>query len=738
MRSLKDLIARRPARPAPIRPSLARMPWYVPLTHLWPILLLVGLSLGCLFALLFHLTTVQDSMERGRERQLVENAFRTAATMTLRDMRDYAIWDDAVVHLVRRFDSGWADDNLGPYLGKSQGYSYVVVVDGADRPTYVFAHGARSHAPFDVGKTLGPAFVRTLAEVDSIHPANASRVGFSRAGDKLYVFAVAAIIPLTDKVSLPPGRRHAVLVAAEVTPAFLAGLSRDNRTPALQVLKEGVRQSGESIGIGGSDDMPVARIGWTASRPGLALRDKIFPAFLLVGLCSLAVGYIILRRTRRGIDALRLSETRAQHLACRDMLTGLFNRRALLDHLHACLDADTPLRLLYMDLDGFKETNDVYGHGAGDELLREVTHRLNRACPRAVMVARVGGDEFAVLLQGIDDDAARQAQSILTQFEAPFIVGGYRVALGISIGMAASIAGDSAEELVRRADVAMFAAKAGGKNCARAYDPALDAGREMRKRMEQDLRLAIERREIAVVFQPIVDAGRQQIVCVEALARWSHPDHGAVPPQTFISIAEESGLIVALGRDVLVQACRQALDWTVDLAVNLSPAQFWDRGLGHTIRDVLAETGFPAHRLELEITEGYLLRRPDAAGEILDQLRATGVRVALDDFGTGFASIGYLQRLPFDRIKIDRSFIAQIDEEAGASELARAIVAIGDALRLPVTAEGVETARQAMVMRQAGCARLQGWLFGRPMDAAAMAAHLAVRGAFQSMRAATG
>ena len=699
MRRLIERLARSRTHPAAPGPALARLPWYLPLPHLWPILLLVGLSLGCLFALLFHLTAMQDRMEQGRERQLVENAFRTAKEMTLRDLRDYAMWDDAVVHLVRRFDSDWADDNLGPYLGKSQGYSHVIVLDGTDRPLYAFVRGARARTPPGIEQALGPAFGRALAQLDSVHPANGFRTGFSRAGGKLYVFAVAAIVPLTHKVSLPPGRRHAMLIAAEVTPAYLATLSRDNRTPLLHVLKDGTSHPGESMALGEAGHAPVASIGWTANRPGLALRNKIFPAFLLIGLCALAVGNVIVRRTRRGIDALRLSETRAQHLACRDMLTGLFNRRALLDHLHACLATEGRQHLLYMDLDGFKDTNDVYGHGAGDELLREVTRRLNRACPGADMVARVGGDEFAVLLHGAEEGPTELAQSILAQFEAPFIVGGYRVALGISIGIASSATGDSAEELLRRADVAMFAAKAGGKNCARAYDPALDAGREMRKRMEQDLRQAIERREIGIVFQPIVDAGRQRIVCVEALARWSHPDHGAVPPQTFISIAEESGLIVALGRDVLAQACEQARDWTVDLAVNLSPAQFWDRGLCHTIREVLEATGFPAHRLELEITEGYLLRRPDAAGAILDQLRATGIRIVLDDFGTGFASIGYLQRLPFDRIKIDRSFIAQIDEDSGASELARAIVAIGDALRLPVTAEGVETPRQAMVMR---------------------------------------
>jgi len=274
---------------------------------------------------------------------------------------------------------------------------------------------------------------------------------------------------------------------------------------------------------------------------------------------------------------------------------------------------------------------------------------------------------------------------------------------------------------VRRADAAMYAAKADGKHCLRAYTPEIDSGRELRKELERDLRIAVENDEIAVVFQPIVSAEDRQIVAVEALARWQHADHGEITPDRFIPIAEESGLIVALGRNVLTAACREARDWGVDLAVNLSPAQFWDRGLAGAIRDVLAETDFPADRLELEITEGYLLRRPEAAAAILSQLKHMGVRIALDDFGTGFASIGYLQRLGFDSIKIDRSFVAAAASHVKAADLVCAIVSMGEALDLQVTAEGVELEEQARLMRGAGCSRLQGWLFGRPMPGADMA-----------------
>jgi EAL domain-containing protein (putative c-di-GMP-specific phosphodiesterase class I) len=270
----------------------------------------------------------------------------------------------------------------------------------------------------------------------------------------------------------------------------------------------------------------------------------------------------------------------------------------------------------------------------------------------------------------------------------------------------------------------MYAAKANGKRAFHAYDPRLDAGRERRRQLESDLKAAIERNEIGLVYQPIVCARSHEVLCVEALARWKHPELGLIPPDQFIPIAESSGHIVELGRAILTSACREVRDWNVDLAVNLSPAQFWDRDLPRAVAEVLDATNFPAERLELEVTEGYLMRRPEAAGEILRSIASLGVRIALDDFGTGYASIGYLRELGFDSIKIDRSFVAASLLDERDANLARAIVSLGDALSLPVTAEGVETLGQAKLMQRAGCARLQGWLFGKPMPASEMGSWL--------------
>ena len=703
-----------------IRVSLRR---YFPTQYVIPIALLLGSSFGCLLALLFHTTMLQDRMEQTREMELVGNGLAGAAQMVMHDLQDYARWDDAVRHLAMRFDPAWADDNISAYLGVVQGYDHVLVLDGAGKAIYAFEDRQRRAPPADVARLLGPGFVAGLRQVRAVGVAGNPIVsGFSRAGDRLYVVSVASVIPLTGKIALPPGPPLTLVLTRRVDPAFLAELAAAHHSPPLR-LSAAMPRGGTALPLAGLDGGRVGWIAWMAHQPGSDLRRHVLPGFAMIALIALVAAGVILRRARRGLEALRGSEARALHHALHDPLSGLGNRRAMIERL---ADAAGPLTLLYMDLDGFKETNDVYGHGAGDELLIEAARRIATAAAGAALVARSGGDEFAVVLAApAVGEAARLAETILAAFQAPFAVGGYSVSAGISIGIADNGSGCDADELIRRADVAMYAAKSNGKDCCCAYQARMDDEHDERRRLESDLRLAIANDQIGVVFQPIVDAAGDHVVGVEALARWTHPRHGPIAPDIFIRVAERSGLINDLGRSVLTIACREALRWDIDLAVNLSPAQFWDRTLVSRIGEALAETGFPARRLELEITESYLLRRPDAAEQILCELRALGIRIALDDFGTGFASIGYLQRLSFDRIKIDRSFVTHVAESGRAADMARAIVSLAEALDLAVTAEGIETEAQAAIMRLIGCTRLQGWLFGYPMAPAAMTAWLA-------------
>ena len=270
---------------------------------------------------------------------------------------------------------------------------------------------------------------------------------------------------------------------------------------------------------------------------------------------------------------------------------------------------------------------------------------------------------------------------------------------------------------MQRADVAMYAAKSRGRDNWCLYSPTLDDRRRERRELECDLRRAIAAGEISVAFQPIVRSRSGQITGVEALARWSHPTRGAISPDLFIPVAEDSGAIVELGRFVLREACSQARDWPFLLSVNLSPAQFWDRMLVHDVLQTLAECRFPPERLEFEITETYLLRRPDAAEEVIRDLRRHGIKVSLDDFGTGYASVGYLRRFEFDKVKLDRSFVEPVVSSPEAADVALAVVALGSALKIPILAEGVETEHHAAILSTAGCEFMQGWFYGKPQTA---------------------
>jgi diguanylate cyclase (GGDEF)-like protein len=700
---------------------------YFPKQYFFPIVLILGSSFGCLFYMFSYLTGVQDQMEVAREEQFVRNSVRTATNLAVHDLQDYTIWDDAVRNVASGLDPAWVDQNVSAYLGKIQGYEHVFVVDGTGRTLYSFNHGARSPEPRDAGATLGAGFLTTLGRVMEM-PAEAPPVtaGFSRnAQGQPYLFGVGRIIPLSGTVPTPSPPGFAIVVAGALTPQRLDNWTEMYQGSALSIVADGKSDARlGTLDLKDDDGRQVARLAWSLSKPGTDLMRKILPGFIVIGLISLLSAGLILQRARLNNEALHRSKVRAQYLAHHDILTGLPNRRELLSHLRGSIRR-TRVYLLYMDLDGFKETNDVYGHAAGDDVLREAAARITLASGPNGIIVRAGGDEVAVLLTGVDGAVAEDtAEAVLRAFDKPFHVSGYSVTVGVSIGISSNEDTTDEEELIRRADLAMYASKSNGKNSWCHYDRELDRDNESRRELEGPLRAAVAEDRIGVVFQPIVDADSGRIVKVEALARWTDPVLGSIPPDRFIRVAEQSGLINDLGRNVLRRACRATRDWEVGLAVNLSPAQFWDRDLARTIHEIVESERFPAARLELEITESYLLRRADDAERILQRLRARGMRIALDDFGCGFASIGYLQRLSFDAIKIDRSFVDCVDERADAANLARAIVSLGLALNLTVTAEGVETAEQAHIMAELGCTELQGWLYGRPMTEEQMAAAL--------------
>jgi diguanylate cyclase (GGDEF)-like protein len=421
------------------------------------------------------------------------------------------------------------------------------------------------------------------------------------------------------------------------------------------------------------------------------------------------------------------AQERIARLARFDELTGLANRTQFRERITAMLaavkDSENHLAIHLIDLDRFKAINDTLGHPIGDMLLKEVAARLSALVNSADMITRFGGDEFVILQTATSrqQDANALSVRIAKALKEPFQIAGHRVDIGASIGIAmAPHDGVDADELLKKADMALYAAKNGGGGCHRFFAIDMEDAAQERRALELDLREAIALDQFELHYQPLVDLHSGRVTTCEALMRWSHPMRGNIPPSVFIPVAEETGLIIALGEWALNRACADASSWPreVKVAVNLSPVQFRDAGLGLQVVAALAKSGLSAHRLELEVTERLLLEDNDSTLDAMEQLHGLGVSLSLDDFGTGYSSLNYLRKFPFHKIKIDRSFIADLGDGRDARAIIGAVASLGAGLDKIVVAEGIETEEQMNLVRSQGCHEGQGYLFGKPMPAA--------------------
>ena len=458
--------------------------------------------------------------------------------------------------------------------------------------------------------------------------------------------------------------------------------------------------------------------------------------------------------TYEDVSERRATERRLAHMARHDLLTGLPNRLLFEEHMREALASLGPadgLAVLCLDLDRFKLVNDTLGHGVGDGLLRLVAGRLRGCVREEDLVVRLGGDEFAIIqvsrgqdgkvpvllaprLMEQPQEVTMLAQRVIERLSQPFEVEQHQIAIGVSVGIALSTDANlaatgpsdpqmpSPQALLKCADLALYRSKADGRGNFHFFEPEMDVRMQARRRLEHDLRLAVSTRQFELYYQPLMESGAG-ISGFEALLRWNHPERGVVSPVEFIPLAEEVGLIPVIGRWALQQACADAAGWEGDLkiAVNLSPLQFRP-GLAAEVADALASSGLPARRLELEITESVLLQDDEAVLATLHRIRALGVRIAMDDFGTGYSSLGYLRRFPFDKIKIDQSFVRGMIEQADCMAIVRAVIGLGRSLGIAIHAEGVETTAQHQALLREGCDELQGYLFSRPRPASEIAA----------------
>jgi diguanylate cyclase (GGDEF)-like protein len=427
------------------------------------------------------------------------------------------------------------------------------------------------------------------------------------------------------------------------------------------------------------------------------------------------------------------AQEKISHMARHDALTNLPNRVLFHEQLEQGLrlaKTGDQLAVLCLDLDHFKDINDSLGHPIGDALLKEVGRRLAACVGENDTVARLGGDEFAVVRLGKEEEAAAAvlASRLVEVISAPYVIADHQIIVGVSIGISLSPQdGSNPNELLKNADLALYRAKADGRGTYRFFEAGMDARAQARRLLEMDLRAALLRNEFEVHYQPIRDVAKDQVVAFEALARWNHPQRSLISPAAFIPLAEETGLIVQLGDLVLRNACADAATWPEDIsvAVNLSPVQFKNPNLVASVSEALASSGLSSSRLELEITESVLLQNSEATLAILHELRAKGVRISLDDFGTGYSSLSYLRSFPFDKIKIDRSFVSELSTRVDSMAIVRAVTGLGRSLGIATTAEGVENDAQLELLQREGCTQAQGYLFSAPRPASEVAMMLA-------------
>jgi diguanylate cyclase (GGDEF)-like protein len=725
-----------------------------------PLGVVVAVAIVCIVVAALTSAQRADEVAVAREQELLTRAIANHGEWSLSRLKNVVESDVAVSPDDIEQSASLVQPRLATWLGALLDHSYVAVINSADQVVYSQLGRDRSIPP--VTGAVMPALhslIEYLRQRTPVVPNGALHLptgARSATRDALngsvflhningQLCVVTALAVLGSGGDAGAGRPAPIAFSVRtVEQNLLRAIGGRLQLVNLRTIGHDEAPEGDHVyNIVDSNRQPMARFAWTPQRPGAAILGSVVPfiGIALAGFTLLAG--LVLRYMRFTAATIAAGENRLRYLALHDPLCGLPNRNFFSERLEAVMAnvnrGGAPASVLYIDLDHFKDVNDTLGHPIGDELIRSVTLRLSRTLRGDDLVARLGGDEFAVITTSTSEAAALQeiANRIIARLCAPYSINGHTIVIGASIGIAVidRRSGGDAADIMRYADMALYRAKNEGRNRACIYDAVMDADLSQRKLVEQDLREAIERQGLKVLYQPIVNTSGEKIVAVEALARWPHPTRGLISPAEFIPIAEHSGLIIELGTQVLRFACLDGKAWpNISVAVNVSPLQFRQLDFVAVVERILKETGFDPTRLELELTESTLLGNLDNAEAAMRRLKALGVQLALDDFGTGYSSLLYLRRFPFDKLKIDRSFVLSIEKASDAAAIVHAVVSLGRGLGMKVTAEGVETAEQHLFLRAAGVHCMQGFRFGMPSPATDIAKRLANPGVYRSIK----
>ncbi len=744
-----------PLTPSKIGVARKSVGWnHVRLSVVVPIGAIVAVAIICIVVAVLGSAQRADEVALDTERQLFIRALANRGDWSLRKIEAITAAQTDAEGDRGNFDFALVRKRIGVWLNTLLDHDFVLVADSFDQLVNIPLEPDTARLKWTVTAIpdLTPTIQYLRGRISEPPPGSMVLGTPGRSEKTARIEKVTLLQTVANRLAIvtavtTPGGDHSLIVMGVVfiKKQFLDALGSRLQLKNLRQITAGTPTVGALepgdylFTIDDRTGRTIAQFAWTPKHPGAEIVNSVIPfiAIALAGfavLAGLGLGYM--RRTAATIAA---GESQLRHLALHDPLCGLPNRIYFGEQLEAMIDqvreGAAPAAVFYIDLDHFKDVNDTLGHPVGDELIRNVTERLTRSLRGNDMVARLGGDEFAVITGAGADHQNLQAiaNRLIATLCAPYTISTQTISIGASIGIAVihkHVGG--ASDVMRHADMALYRAKNEGRNRACIYDNVMDTDLLKRKQVENDLRSAIEKDELVVAYQPIVNNSGETVVAVEALCRWRHPVRGEISPAEFIPIAENSGLIIELGEKVLRRACLDGKAWPgVSIAVNVSPLQFRRGDFVDVVERILSETDFDPTRLELEVTESTLLGNVDTAELAMFRLKALGVRLALDDFGTGYSSLLYLRRFPFDKLKIDRSFVHSIERAADAAAIVHAVVSLGRGLGMKVTAEGVETAEQHLFLRAAGVHSMQGYRFGRPCPAADISARLAAPGSFR-------